>query len=138
MGLEPTTWLELALGGALFASGVLIGSFAAQFGSRAQARIRELEEELHQEREEGAAYQDAVAKHFGRTSDLFRELTQQYTFLYAHLAEGARDLCADRLPALARGFGDPGLAIGDAPGRDRPADEPAGQGAPQGEPGPAG
>ena len=49
----------------------------------------------------------AVSKHFERTSDLFRELTRQYTALYSHLAEGARDLCPDQRIPLGVGFSEP-------------------------------
>ena len=51
-----------------------------------------------------------MEKHFERTSELFRDLTEQYTALYAHLAEGARELCAEGGPALGRGLNDPLLA----------------------------
>lgn len=121
--LDPRTWLEVAVGGGLFLAGLLVGLLAARAGSRTRLRVRELEAELRHERESHASYQDSVVKHFDRTSDLFRDLTLQYTDLYAHLAEGARDLCADRLPSLAHGFGGPGLQIG--PGAADSAPEPS-------------
>jgi uncharacterized membrane-anchored protein YhcB (DUF1043 family) len=109
MALELGNWELIALGGALFASGLVVGLLISYAGDRVRARVRVLERELADQREQNAAYQDAVGKHFGQTSDLFRDLTHQYTSLYAHLAEGARELCADRIPALGRGFGLPGL-----------------------------
>ena len=63
--------------------------------------------ELEETREELEAHREEVAKHFHETSQLFRGLTEQYTRLYAHLAEGARDFCAEDEPALARGFDGP-------------------------------
>ena len=50
-----------------------------------------------------------MGKHFSGTSDLFRDLTHQYTTLYAHLAEGARELCPDQVPSLGHGMGEPPL-----------------------------
>ncbi len=106
--------------GALFVAGVLLGIFATRAGRQARARIRELEDQIDRVQEEYTAYRSGVAKHFDQTSDLFRELTHQYTSLYAHLAEGARDLCGDLLPAGGRGFGAPILT----PSAEATGDEP--------------
>ena len=66
--------------------------------------MAELERDLETARSEFHGYRDRVEKHFGQTSDLFRDLTARYTALYTHLAEGARDLCPERVPELGRGF----------------------------------
>jgi uncharacterized membrane-anchored protein YhcB (DUF1043 family) len=107
MFFDTGTGLQLAVAFGLLIGGLAAGLALGRGGSRARARIRELELEVRVEREEHAAYRDGVAKHFAGTSDLFRDLTHQYTALYAHLAEGARDLCPDRVPALGRGLGEP-------------------------------
>jgi hypothetical protein len=112
--------LEIALGIGLFALGALIGLWIRRRESPLRARIRELDALLSEERELRSAYEAAVGKHFEQTSDLFRELTQQYTALYAHLAEGSRELCGDRPIPLARGFELPGLSPGEVPAPDEP------------------
>ena len=133
MGLEGVTWTEIALASGIFALAFLLGIIAGRAGNQTRLKARRLAEELEREREQHAAYQDAVAKHFGQTSELFRDLTHQYTSLYAHLAEGSRELCADRAPALGWGFpdtslqldGGPAGAVSDEPDADAPdADAP--------------
>jgi uncharacterized membrane-anchored protein YhcB (DUF1043 family) len=53
------------------------------------------QDELKRRRQEAEAYRGQVSEHFGDTSRLLRELTLQYRAVYEHLAEGARDLCAE-------------------------------------------
>jgi hypothetical protein len=87
------------------AVGVVIGLAVMRLSGRDwRSRIRALEAEYREEREAHAAYRASVSKHFADTSDLFRDLTRQYTALYAHLAEGARGLCPEDPPALASGY----------------------------------
>ena len=119
MFFDEAAGIQLAIAFGLLVGGLAAGLALGRGGSRARARIRELELELRQAREEQAAYRDQVGKHFSGTSDLFRDLTHQYTALYAHLAEGARDLCPDQVPALGRGMGAPPLMAG-------PTQEPPG------------
>ncbi len=128
------TAVEIVFGIAMTVAGTATGILIARRGE--SSRRRALEEELAHERAEKARYQDAVAQHFGKTSDLFRELTTQYSALYTHLAEGARDLCADRLPTLGQGFSDPALLparettarAADPPAEPEPATEPPADG----------
>ncbi len=94
---------------ALLAGGLVLGLIVGGT-ALVSSRVRRLEQELREERERSAAYRDGVAKHFEATSDLFRDLTRQYGSLYAHLAEGARELCPERVPELGRGDGFPALA----------------------------
>jgi uncharacterized membrane-anchored protein YhcB (DUF1043 family) len=119
MDIEPGV-LEIALGIGLLVVGVLLGRWTSRGASPLRARIRELEGLLAEERERRSAYEAAVGKHFEQTSGLFRDLTQQYTALYAHLAEASRELCADRQIPLGRGFHAPGLS----PREASPAAEP--------------
>ena len=81
---------------------------------RARTQLADAETQLRAARGELESQRAAVAKHFERTSDLFRDLTHQYTALYAHLAEGARELCPDRRIPLGGGFGGPLLGAGPA------------------------
>jgi uncharacterized membrane-anchored protein YhcB (DUF1043 family) len=92
-----------------FAAGALAGLFVAaalrrRAGRVAEERTAQLEAELIETRAELEAQGDRIEAHFARTSDLFRDLTQRYTELYAHLADGARDFCSHELPAIARGL----------------------------------
>ncbi len=98
-----------AVGAVLFAAGAAGGWWLCR-DREARARAEWLERELEDEQLRHQAYQQEVEKHFGQTSDLFRDLTQQYTALYGHLAEGARELCSTQMPALARGQDFPILA----------------------------
>lgn len=106
MGLENADLMQIVLGMALFVLGVVVGLLAARGGEGARAQARRLEEELAEARERLAGYEDQVAKHFAQTSELFGDLTRQYTAVWDHLAEGSRELCAERVPALGRGFAD--------------------------------
>jgi uncharacterized membrane-anchored protein YhcB (DUF1043 family) len=98
------TSVEIAVGGGLFLLGLLLGLLAGRGGRGPRARVRALEAELAQVTERLASYRDQVEKHFVQTSDLFGDLTRQYTAVWDHLAEGARELCPDRVPGLGRGF----------------------------------
>jgi len=106
VGLENADLMQIVLGLALFVLGVVVGLLAARGGEGARAQARRLEEELAEARERLAGYEDQVAKHFAQTSELFEDLTRQYTAVWDHLAEGSRELCAERVPALGRGFAD--------------------------------
>jgi hypothetical protein len=123
MGLEP---LQIAIAVGLLAAGALIGFLSGRRGGGALARrIRLLETELREERDRSAAYRESVAKHFSGTSDLFRDLTREYAALYAHLAEGARDLSGGAVPEIGRGYADPSLRIGAGAADPEPSRPPA-------------
>jgi uncharacterized membrane-anchored protein YhcB (DUF1043 family) len=105
MELTLNVWLA-------FGTGLVLGAVCIFFLQRRMAgadreRAEQMAAELEVTREELEAHREEVAKHFQETSQLFRGLTEQYTRLYAHLAEGAREFCADEAPALARGFDGP-------------------------------
>ena len=93
------SWTQIAVGIGLFAAGVGVGAAAARMGSTSR-RLRRLEAELRQTLEREERYRRSVAEHFGRTSEIFRDLTGRYRSLYTHLADGARTLCTDEVPAL--------------------------------------
>jgi uncharacterized membrane-anchored protein YhcB (DUF1043 family) len=101
----PIVWLALA-------GGLLLGALCAfllqrRFASADRERCEQLTAELEETRDELASHREEVAVHFSQTSQLFRALTEQYTRLYAHLAEGAREFATETAPALARGFDGP-------------------------------
>jgi uncharacterized membrane-anchored protein YhcB (DUF1043 family) len=106
MSIDPTTlgfdvWVALAL---IFATGLGLGVWLRRPDAKTRGRIATLEAELVDARAQLESQRAGVAKHFERTGELFRDLTGQYTALYAHLAEGARKLCPDPNELLGRGF----------------------------------
>jgi len=122
MQLTPELWLGLA-------AGLLLGGLCALFLQRRMAgadreRAEQLAGELEETREELEAHREEVARHFQETSTLFRGLTEQYSRLYAHLAEGARGFCTDDLPALAHGFDGPLLGRNGSDSGEEPPAEP--------------
>ncbi len=116
MEIAIDSWLGIGLAAGTFVAGVLVGLLVARLGGGAGRRARRVQEELHAARAEQEAYRHSVAGHFQQTSDIFRDLTGVYSSLYAHLAEGARELCAESVPALR--FEAP-ARLGDRPERAR-------------------
>jgi uncharacterized membrane-anchored protein YhcB (DUF1043 family) len=120
--MDPTVLLLLCFAGGAVA-GALVATWLERRGGRAaHERAAELEIQLAKTRSELEAQGAQIADHFVRTSDLFRGLTGQYTQLYAHLAEGARQFCRDDVPALARGL-DGLLPGGEAGSPEAPKEE---------------
>ncbi len=115
--MDPTLLVQIAIAVASLLVGLGAGYALRRPDRSLSARAEELETQLAEARgatEEARRAQDAyrgqVEKHFEKTSDLFRDLTEQYTTLYGRLAEGARELCPEGGPALGRGLNDPLLA----------------------------
>jgi len=104
--------LALAAGLAAGAGFVLV--LLRRSGAANRERADVLATELEETRLELEAHREEVTKHFGQTSNLFRDLTAQYTRLYAHLAEGAREFCPDAVPSLSHGLDTP-LLVDDGP-----------------------
>ena len=130
MDLEAMGALEagaaLLITALLFGGGLGCGLWLRRSIDREQrTRLARLEGELAEATSALVGYRDEVEKHFGQTSELFRDLTRQHTALYAHLAEGARELCGGRVPELGRGLAGPLLAA-DASDVDVPADPATG------------
>jgi hypothetical protein len=117
--------LEVLIGVGLFGLGLGVGFLFRRSDRTAQRRVEELELELLKARGRLEEHRDQVVKHFEQTSDLFRDLTEDYTALYAHLAQGARDLCPDRVPAIGGGFAGPLLEGPPEPGEVEPPKRPA-------------
>src|SRR5262245_22983468 len=107
------------------AAGVLVTSWLVRRGGRAaEERAAQLEAELAETQGRLEAQAERISGHFVRTSDLFRDLTERYTQLYAHLADGARHFCAGDVPAIARGL-DALLAAGENEVAAEPEPAPA-------------
>lgn len=102
--MDPTVLLLLWFAGGAIAGALLTSWLRRRGGRAAQDRAAELEIELAKLRSELEARGAQVSSHFVRTSDLFRDLTERYVQLYAHLADGARQFCPGETPAIARGL----------------------------------
>ncbi|MBW2281345.1 MAG: DUF1043 family protein [Deltaproteobacteria bacterium] len=98
-------WAPIAAAVVMFLAGMCAGAWLRRPDRGARARVVELERDLEQLASRLHSERESVTKHFDRTSDLFRDLTREYTTLYAHLAEGARELCPQRTPEIGRGLG---------------------------------
>jgi len=98
--IEISMSAMVAGGVGLFAAGLLVGGFVFRRRNEDRSRAVQCEKELAEARAEHERYRASVSEHFARSSDLFRDLTDQYTSLYRHLAEGARDLGRPDLPAF--------------------------------------
>ena len=59
--------------------------------------IMDLESQLDQAKEARADYEAEVSEHFSQTADLLHKLTNDYRAVYTHLADGAEQLCGDRV-----------------------------------------
>jgi uncharacterized membrane-anchored protein YhcB (DUF1043 family) len=124
MEWSATTLVTFAVGLALGA--VIVGVVKRRSGGAARERAKQLAGELDEARQQLETQRTEIAKHFEETSALFRDLTEQYTRLYTHLSEGAREFGAAEVPALGRGLGEPLLeASGDSDPTGQPAAEEA-------------
>ncbi|MHC4423011.1 MAG: Z-ring associated ZapG family protein [Planctomycetota bacterium] len=119
--MEWSATILVSFGVGLVLGGVTVGLLRRRSGGAARERAEQLGIELDETREALEAQRAEVAKHFEETSGLFRDLTEQYTRLYAHLSEGAREFCPGEVPALGRGFDGPLLGTS---GDSEPAEEP--------------
>ena len=86
--IEPV-WL---FGVIVLACGIFFGMLITRLLTPSTADIDQLKTELERERAEMERYKASVNSHFNKTSDLFKELNQDYVKVYQHLAEGAQTL----------------------------------------------
>ena len=105
--MEPNSLIIAAL-----TAGILIGALVVHLLHRRSSgvnrdRAEQLALEVEETRVELEANRDDVSRHFEQTSELFRDLTQQYSRLYSHLAEGAREFSNGGISELGRGFENP-------------------------------
>lgn len=119
--MEPNSLIIVAL-----AAGVLIGALLVHLIHRRSSginrdRAEQLALEVEETRAELEANRDDVSRHFEQTSELFHDLTQQYSRLYSHLAEGAREFSNGGISELGRGFQNP--LLGEKGGAGAPSVE---------------
>ena len=86
--IEPV-WL---FGAIVLACGIFIGMLINRLLNSSTADVDQLKSDLERERAEMERYKASVNSHFNKTSDLVKELTQDYVKVYQHLAEGAQTL----------------------------------------------
>ena len=120
--MEPNTLIIAAL-----AAGILLGALVVHLIHRRSSginrdRAEQLALEVEETRAELEANRDDVSRHFEQTSELFHDLTQQYSRLYSHLAEGAREFSNGGISELGRGFQNP--LLGEKGGAGAPSLEP--------------
>jgi uncharacterized membrane-anchored protein YhcB (DUF1043 family) len=89
------------IGGGALVLGFLVGGWWRRGRDEDRRTVVRLERELSEARTDLERYRESVSQHFEKSSDLFRDLTSQYSSLYTHLAEGARDLARPGIPAFA-------------------------------------
>ena len=119
--MEWNAMILLTFGAGLALGVVAAGLLQRRSDGAARERAEQLGIELDEAREELESQRAEVAKHFEETSDLFRDLTEQYTRLYAHLSQGAREFCPEEAAALGHGFDGPLLG---GSGDSEPTEEP--------------
>ena len=86
--IEPV-WL---FGAIAMACGIFLGFLINRLLNPSTADVDQLKSDLERERAEMERYKASVNSHFNKTSDLVKELTQDYVKVYQHLAEGAQTL----------------------------------------------
>ncbi|MDH5356309.1 MAG: YhcB family protein [Gammaproteobacteria bacterium] len=73
-------------------AGALIGALLYRLLSPSVKQAGQIKADLDQTRGELASYKASVGQHFDKTSELVKDLTQNYVRVYQHLAEGAQTL----------------------------------------------
>ena len=71
-------------------------AFNARGGNKRKV-IMDLESQLDQAKQDRADYEAEVSEHFSQTASLLHQLTDDYRAVYTHLADGAEQLCGDRV-----------------------------------------
>jgi uncharacterized membrane-anchored protein YhcB (DUF1043 family) len=79
-------------GGIALIAGALIGALLCRRFTPTITDVDELRVKLEQSRNEMEQYRASVNGHFNKTSDLVKELTEDYVKVYKHLSEGAQTL----------------------------------------------
>ena len=96
--MEGWMWLVLA---SMFAVGGLLGYVLGRSKGDNHEKIRELESSLRDSKDELQTYRGDVAQHFGKTAELFNQLTTDYRAVYEHLAASSEALCGDQVPKIS-------------------------------------
>ena len=73
-------------------AGAIIGALAYRLFSPSVKQANKIKTDLEKAQGELASYKASVGQHFDKTSELVKDLTQNYVRVYQHLAEGAQTL----------------------------------------------
>ena len=86
----------LIIGGGI---GGVVGWYLAvhKRGDNKRKVIMDLEGQLDQAKQDRADFEAEVSDHFSQTAHLLHKLTDDYRAVYTHLADGAEQLCGDRV-----------------------------------------
>jgi uncharacterized membrane-anchored protein YhcB (DUF1043 family) len=76
------------------ALGMVMGVLIAGRLNASPSRIRQLENEIRQLKDNHSEYRNSVSDHFSMTAELVQHMTESYRDVYQHLASGAQDLCS--------------------------------------------
>jgi len=79
-------------GGIALIAGALLGALLCRRFTPTITDVDELRVKLERSRSEMESYRTSVNGHFSKTSDLVKELTEDYVKVYRHLSEGAQTL----------------------------------------------
>jgi len=79
-------------GGIALIAGALLGALLCRRFTPTITDVDELRVKLEHSRSEMESYRADVNGHFSKTSDLVKELTEDYVKVYRHLSEGAQTL----------------------------------------------
>ena len=88
--------MDIMLGLVVAAIAFVAGAFAGKIIAPNARRIKELEEQIEENKQQHQTYKDNVATHFSTSANLFGDITEKYRSLYNHLSAGAYDLCDRR------------------------------------------
>jgi len=95
--MEIWQWLLFI---SMFAVGGLVGYALSRAKSDNMGKVRELEQNLADAQQEMNDYKTEVGQHFGKTAQLFNNLTDDYRAVYEHLATGSQTLCGDKIAQI--------------------------------------
>ena len=106
--------IPLDAGMLVFAAGIVAGGLVLMLimlaGRRrdkgAADELVKIKRELEQLKDEFQLYRDSVGRHFSKTAELVHSMTESYRSVYQHLAQGAQDLCDDKVTKLVVQFGE--------------------------------
>lgn len=108
--MEGYMWLILI---SMLAVGILFGFVIGRSkGDVSAPKVRELEKDLHQAKEEMQSYRNEVTQHFEKTANLFNQLTNDYRLVYEHLAKSSHQLCGEQAAQLKSLTADKGVLEG--------------------------
>lgn len=86
--------MDWLVGIGALAVGMVIGVLIAGRLNASPSRIRQLENEIRQLKDNHSEYRNSVSDHFSMTAELVQHMTESYRDVYQHLASGAQDLCS--------------------------------------------